>query len=89
LPYGIFLLRPQLPYGKLCDMTTKQPPSRLTRFRIFWEALDVVMTRRGLPPPSFAAARDWFESELEPEAVGELLEAHSVVAVPAADEASR
>ena len=42
------------------------------------------MARRGLPPPSFEAARDWFESELEPEAVGELLEAHT----PAADEAN-
>ena len=56
------------------------PPSRLTRFRIFWEALDAVMEKRGLPPLSFEAARDWFEAEVEPEAVGDLLEAHTPVA---------
>jgi hypothetical protein len=66
------------------DMTTKQPPSRMTRFRIFWEAADAVLAKHGLPPLTFEAARDWFESELEPEAVGELLEAHT----PAADEAN-
>jgi hypothetical protein len=66
-------------------MTKQQPYSRMTRFRLFWEALTAVMARRGLPPPSFEAARDWFESELEPEAVGDLLEAHT----PAANEASQ
>jgi hypothetical protein len=64
---------------------TQEPNSRMTRFRIFWEAADAVMAKRGLPPLSFEAARDWFESELEPEAVGELLEAHA----PAADEAGQ
>ena len=58
-------------------MTQAQPPSRMTRFRLFWEALDAVMARRGLPRPSFEAARDWFEAEVEPEAVGDLLEAHT------------
>jgi hypothetical protein len=62
-------------------MMSQAQPSRLTRFRLFWEALTAVMAQRGLPPPSFEAARDWFESELEPEAVGDLLEAHT----PAAD----
>jgi hypothetical protein len=64
---------------------TQEPNSRMTRFRLFWEALDAVMKKRGLRPPSFEAARDWFESELEPEAVGDLLEAHT----PAANEASQ
>jgi hypothetical protein len=59
---------------------TKQPYSRLTALRLFWEAADAVMAKRGLPPLSFEAAVDWFESELEPEAVGELLEAHSPIA---------
>jgi hypothetical protein len=67
----------------------QEPRSRLTRFRLFWEALDAVMTRRGLPRPSFEAARDWFEAEVEPEAVGDLLEAHAVVPAPAADEAAQ
>ena len=58
----------------------KQLATRMTRFRLFWEELDSVMTRRGLPPPSFEAARDWFECELEPEAVGALLEAHTPAA---------
>ena len=53
---------------------TQAPPSRQTRLRIFWEAADAVMARRGLPPLSFEAAVDWFESELEPEAVGDLLD---------------
>jgi hypothetical protein len=70
-------------------MTTQQPLSRMTRFRLFWEAADAVLKRRGLPPLTFEAARDWFECELEQEAVGELLEAHAVVPAPAADEASQ
>jgi hypothetical protein len=60
-------------------------PSRMTRFRLFWEAADAVLARRGLPPLTFEAARDWFECELEPEAVGDLLEAHA----PVANEASQ
>jgi hypothetical protein len=75
--------------ANILGMTTKQSPSRLTRFRIFWEALDAVMTRRGLPRPSFEAARDWFEAEVEPEAVGDLLEAHAPAATAPADEAAQ
>ena len=67
---------------------TQQPLSRMTRFRLFWEALDAVMTRRGLPPPSFEAARDWFECELHPEDVGDLLEAQTRIGF-VANEASQ
>jgi hypothetical protein len=76
-------------WANILGMTPKQPASRLTRFRLFWEALDAVMARRGLPRPSFEAARDWFEAEVEPEAVGDLLEAHAVVPSSSADEASQ
>ena len=56
-------------------MNQAQPSSRLTRFRIFWEALDSRAEAARPAAPQFEAARDWFECELEPEAVGEMLEA--------------
>jgi hypothetical protein len=61
----------------------------MTKLLAFWTAADAVMAKRGLPPLTFEAARDWFECELEPEAVGELLEAHAVVPAPTAAEASQ
>jgi hypothetical protein len=65
-------------------------PSRLTLFRLFWEAADAALKRRGLPPLAFEAAHDWFECEVEPEDVADIMiVAHSVVPAPAADEASR
>ena len=48
-----------------------QPPSTMTRFRLFWEAMDAVQAKRGLPPLGYEAARNLFECEIEPEALGE------------------
>ena len=50
-------------------MTYAHPPSTMTRFRIFWEALDAVMVRRGLKPLDYEQAREWFDIGLEPDEV--------------------
>jgi hypothetical protein len=41
----------------------------MTRFRIWWEAMDAVLERRGEPPLSFEEAQRWFYCEIEPEDV--------------------
>jgi hypothetical protein len=54
-------------------MTTKQPSSAMTKFRLFWEAADAVLARRGKPPLTYFQARDWFDCEIDPELLGELV----------------
>ena len=58
---------------KMLDATLsvmmQDAPSTMTRFRIFWEALDAVMVRRGLKPLDYEQAREWFDIGLEPDDV--------------------
>jgi hypothetical protein len=51
------------------DMTQR---SAMTKFRLFWEAADAVLARRGKPRLTYDQATAWFDSEVTPEVVGEL-----------------
>ena len=54
---------------------TQAQPSYMTKFRIFWEAMDAVMVRRGLKPLDYETARRWFEAELPPEDAADVIAA--------------
>ena len=53
----------------LFPMAIAHHPSTMTRFRLWWEAMDAVMVRRGLKPLDYEQARRWFECEIDPEDV--------------------
>ena len=50
-------------------MTQDHPPSYMTRVRLFWEAADAFLKRRGRSPLSYEQARLLFDAEVEPEDV--------------------
>ena len=54
-------------------MTQANPPSRMTQFRIWWQAADAVLAALGQPPLDYTEARLLFDSEVEPEDVPALL----------------
>ena len=59
-----FMSHPQLP---------SEPTAVMTRFRLWREAMDAVLKRRGKPPLTYFQARDWFDREGDPGALGELV----------------
>jgi hypothetical protein len=54
-------------------MTQAHPPTYMTRFRLWWEALDAVIAGLGLPPLDYERARVLFDLEIEPEDVPAVL----------------
>ena len=54
-------------------MTATPQPSAMTRFRLWWEAMDAVLVARGLATLDYEEARLLFDCELEPEDVPAVL----------------
>ena len=54
-------------------MIAPHPFSSMTRFRIFWDAADAALARRGLPLLDYEQARQWFDLEYEPADIAEAI----------------
>jgi hypothetical protein len=54
---------------------TQAQPSTLTRFRLWWEAMDAALVAHGQPPLDYGEARMLFDCDIEPEDVPEVLRA--------------
>ena len=52
-------------------MTQTKPQTFMRKFYLWWTVMDAVMVRRGLVPLDYEVARELFECEIEPEALGE------------------
>ena len=57
-----FMSHPQLP---------SEPTAAMTRFRLWREAMDAVLKRRGQPSLTFEQAWAWFDREGDPAVLGE------------------